>query len=431
MTSPTRVTKLDNGVTVVTRAFAGAKTSLVKWSVIGGSQIEGPDEHGVGHFLEHVLVDHNSIYMPLDMTGGVVNAYTSHSHIAMHAAVLADDVSMALHRIVQNGLIAPPFGEKDFAREKEPIKEEITSRLADPDTKLDSFADLHMYGADAPLAHFIAGQRADIDTHSAAKLHAYFARVRKADGLVVYGAGKVNHRSFVRQVEKLVKEVPSGAAPEITPSYFHPGEAHLVEFNERAKAEERPVHLVTRFRSVAAGSPQLFAYRILGLMMSGGLNAPLYHAMRHEGGLVYSLSAHPAAWKDDGLLEISITTNQPKLERALTTLANALARIPDHLTEDRFDWAKRRVAFSMLHQKEGMDGWASRAPSDLLTFGRVRDRSEIEQSLMAVTLADVKAAVQHSLSAPPFVAALGPVEGVALKAPFEAALSKFYAPKAA
>ena len=421
----TQITKLDNGVTVVTRPFRGAQTTIVQWSVIGGSQIELPHEHGVGHFLEHVLVDRNALYTPIDYTGGMVNAYTSHSHIAMHAAVLPEHHKEALRRILQHGLIAPPFGEEAFMRESGTIREEITTRFADPDTRLYAAANASMFGSE-PLGHHILGTHNDIDAHSVDKLRAYFSRVCCAPGLVVYGTGQINHRAFVRQVEPLVGSIPTDAVPTAAPSHFRPGETASIDFNERALPANRPVHVLVRFHAVSLLSPEHPAYRVLALMMSGGMESPLYQAMRSENGLLYRLGSYAASWQNDGMLDVNFCTSQPKTERALTVLANALASIPERMTEERFLWAQRRIAFYDLHQQEGMEDWLGRAPNELLLYDRIRERSELRQVMDAVTLKDVRDAAFRMVAEPPFVAALGPVEGVALKAPFDAALGKYY-----
>lgn len=421
----TQITKLDNGVTVVTRPFSGARTTVVKWSVVGGSQIERPHEHGVGHFLEHVLVDRGTLYTPIDHTGGMVNAYTSPTHIAMHAAVLPEHHKEALRRILQHGLIAPPFGEEAFMRESGAIREEITTRFADPDTRLYAAANASMFGSE-PLGHPILGTHDDIDAHSVDKLRAYFARVCCASGLVVYGTGRVSHKAFVRQVKPLVKDIPTGAAPTVAPSYFRPGETASVEFNERAPPANRPVHVLARFHAVSLLSPEYPAYRVLALMMSGGMESPLYQAMRSESGLLYRLGSYVASWQNDGVLDVHFCTSQPKTERALTVLANALASIPERMTKERFLWAQRRIAFYDLHQQEGMEDWLGRAPNELLLYNRIRERSELRQVMDAVTLEDVRSAASRMVSEPPFVAALGPVEGVVLKAPFDVALNRYY-----
>ena len=161
-------------------------------------------------------------------------------------------------------------------------------------------------------------------------------------------------------------------------------------------------------------------------MMSGGMESPLYQAMRSENGLLYRLGSYAASWQNDGMLDVNFCTSQPKTERALTVLANALASIPERMTEERFLWAQRRIAFYDLHQQEGMEDWLGRAPNELLLYDRIRERSELRQVMDAVTLEDVRNAASRMVAEPPFVAALGPVEGVALKAPFDAALGKYH-----
>jgi predicted Zn-dependent peptidase len=158
-------------------------------------------------------------------------------------------------------------------------------------------------------------------------------------------------------------------------------------------------------------------------MLSHGLHSPLYRALRDKGGLVYGVGASPHSWLNDGLIEVGLTTSQPKAERAAAVLAETLAATPSFLTAEQFELAQRRVTFMFASAQESPENWGRRAMMDMLVHGRIRERGEILDRYKSLTLKDVQQAAEGLLSKPPFVAAMGPVEGLPAKAIFDRALA--------
>lgn len=429
MTIEADKTVLDNGVTVVTRHDSSAPTALLKWAILGGSQFEPAGYHGVGHFLEHVLVDPINIYNPLDSTGANVNAFTSSTHIAMHVHVMPEFKKEALHRILHYGLVLPQFGQDDFDREFDPIKQEITMHLSNLKGRLSFLSSQAMFG-DAPLGHFICGTHADMDTHTLPKLRDYFDTATRRQGLLVIGVGNVTHQEMLHAVEQETRSLVLTEPAIMAPSYFRSGESGFVEFNQNDSPAERAVHMSVAFKAVPENSPLIPAFRTLSVMMTGGLNAPLFHTLRHQTGCVYSVWSGLSFWAHDGIFELSIATNQPKAPVVMEVLPPALANIMNNLTVERFNVAKNKVRFTIASSPEDPYDWAYRALGDIPWLGRVRERSEILDDYNRVSFNDVKLVAEMLLSNPPYVSAIGPVEGLALKEPFDQALSKFYKPQA-
>lgn len=70
-----------------------------------GTRDEFPHEHGLAHFIEHVLFKGTSkrktyhINSRLEDVGGEINAYTSKEETAIHATVLKTDFEKAVELI--------------------------------------------------------------------------------------------------------------------------------------------------------------------------------------------------------------------------------------------------------------------------------------------------------------------------------------------
>lgn len=426
-----QTTTLDNGIQIVTNNFSDSPVTHFQWSLIGGSLAEQPHQHGIAHFLEHIMVDRKRLANPVERAGGDINAFTSPTHISMHARVLNRDVPKTLNGVFHHGLNEPKFTEADFNREFGPIMQEVTQRLSNPNARLHLKTNLAMHAGE-PLGHLGTGTHAELNTHNFGKVRDYFNQARCSRGVVVLAAGQIDHDRFVRKVETSLGGWPDQPAIEIKPSFFHPGELRLVEPPARPDMaeSEQAVLISARFNSVADSSPQAVAYRVLADMLSSGLSSPLMKHMRDKHGLVYGVGASANSWRDDGYMMFNLTTCKPDAQRAVAELAKCIARLPDLLTQREFKRSRNSLEFNIADNPWTPKTWPYAALYSMYVYGYPRTIEEIKAEFDRVTLADVKEAAHQLRTTSPFVSALGPVEGLALKEPFDQALSKFYKPQA-
>lgn len=424
MNDKMKLVTLDNGVTLVSRKFAGEATTHLQWSVGRGAYDEQPHEYGVAHFLEHTLVHPEIIYQPIMKRGAEVNAYTSYENIAMYARVLPENAAHAQHLLIDRGLISPPIEQRDFDREFGPIKMEITERLSNPNARLYVNANAAMC-AGQPRAHYIAGTHADMDTHTLNKLHDFFQRARDPQGIIAVVAGNFDQRAFFRAAERSLRDLPQvGAGTRADPGRFAPGEAIFIEPPTRPglAPHELPVGLLARFKAVSAASPDKLAYVVLGSMLSANMDSPLMAELREKRGLVYGVGAGLDAWRTDGTLQVSLNTSRGNIEQATQVLADTLARADSFLTPQRFEDTRALIKFKFADGVEDSENWASRVVTDMGTYGRIRSRSEMLAAFESITLADVKRAAASAFSQQPFVAVQGAVEGLSFKPVLDRAL---------
>ena len=125
-----RKTRLDNGLRIVTEQIPFVQSvSLGIW-VKAGSRNEEKKEHGISHFLEHMLFkgtekrDAFEIVNSLESLGGELDAFTSRDHTCFYARCLAEHVDVALDVLIDM-LQNPKLDLEDIEKEKRVILEEI------------------------------------------------------------------------------------------------------------------------------------------------------------------------------------------------------------------------------------------------------------------------------------------------------------------
>ncbi len=134
----TQLTRLPNGLRVVSNHMAHVETvSLGVW-VGAGARHEREEEHGISHLLEHMAFkgterrSASDIAEEIEAVGGELNAATSLETTAYYARVLEADVGLALD-ILADILHIPRYAEDELEREREVILQEIAATRDSPD----------------------------------------------------------------------------------------------------------------------------------------------------------------------------------------------------------------------------------------------------------------------------------------------------------
>lgn len=109
------VSKLKNGLTILTYNMPYVNSVAINLIVKVGSRYENPEEEGISHFLEHMAFKGTTtrtakqIAEEFDEIGGHFNAYTGHEKTIYYARVLSENCDKALNilaDIIQNSIFA-------------------------------------------------------------------------------------------------------------------------------------------------------------------------------------------------------------------------------------------------------------------------------------------------------------------------------------
>jgi predicted Zn-dependent peptidase len=96
MSDAVRVTRLPNGLTVVSETMPRVETVSFGAYVAAGTRDEAAAENGVSHFLEHMAFkgtekrDAAAIAREIENVGGHLNAYTAREQTAYYCKVLKE-----------------------------------------------------------------------------------------------------------------------------------------------------------------------------------------------------------------------------------------------------------------------------------------------------------------------------------------------------
>ncbi|GAA5513726.1 putative zinc protease Rv2782c [Deinococcus carri] len=175
-------------------------------------------------------------------------------------------------------------------------------------------------------------------------------------------------------------------ADETVPALFRPGLRAHVPYPE---AEQ--THLSLTAPGVSPRGPDWLAWQVALTALSGGSASRLFHAVREERGLAYSVMASSVLLGGQGFLTAYAGSTPERAPETLEVLLAELARLPQGLTGAEFGRARRGLTASVVFGAESLRARASGLTRDLAVFGHVRPVAQLRAQLAALTLEDVNA----------------------------------------
>lgn len=270
------VSRLANGVRVVSLHQPGRASAAAAIAWGGGAHAEGAGEAGLAHLAEHLLFpDDPDDLAAFDAMGGRVNAWSNHEYSVFHAHTSMARLPEAIGRLSRRlALGTDVVIEDDFQREREAIRRE---RFAEGDTALEQ-AHARCLGRPPPCPP------ADTLAHATPEaLRRFIARELRGDALCVGVAGDLTHAEAVAASAALGELPTSTNASTATDSVPH-WRGGLRE----ALADGGPPGLLWLMPAPRRGTTEASALALAERALCGGLSAPLFRTLRARG-LAYGL----------------------------------------------------------------------------------------------------------------------------------------------
>src|SRR6185437_4422572 len=223
-----RLTRLPNGLTVVTERMERVETVSIGAYVATGSRNETPAENGVSHFLEHMAFKGTesrsaaAIAEEIEAVGGHINAYTAREQTAYYVKLLKEDLALGAD-IIGDILTHSTFEPEELERERGVILQEIGQARDTPDDIVFDYFQETAYPAQ-PMGRPVLGREEIIRALPRTALMGYMRRHYTTADTVVAAAGNLDHDRVVELVARHFADLPTVAAPEAAPGRYAGGE---------------------------------------------------------------------------------------------------------------------------------------------------------------------------------------------------------------
>jgi predicted Zn-dependent peptidase len=405
MTDPIQLTRLPNGLTVVSEKMPRVETVSIGAYVNAGTRHETAPENGVSHFLEHMAFkgterrDAAAISREIEAVGGHLNAYTSRENTAFYAKVLKEDVGLAAD-ILGDILSHSTFVPEEVERERGVILQEIGQANDTPDDIVFDHFQATAYAAQA-MGRPVLGTEDTIRGMSREALTGYMRRHYGCGRMVLAAAGAIEHEELLDLARRHFADLPTCADAAADPARYSGG-----EYREERDLDQ--VHVVLGFPSVSATDPLHTATQVLSTLLGGGMSSRLFQEIREKRGLVYSIYSFASPFQDGGLFAIYAGTGEDQAEELVPVTLEELKRVQTDITAEELARAKAQLRASLLMSLESTGSRCEQLARQLQVHGRIIPVEETKARIAAVTVEQVQAAAARAFRGRPTLTALGP-----------------------
>jgi predicted Zn-dependent peptidase len=401
------ITKLPNGLTVVTDPMPQLESAALGVWVDCGARHEAKALMGVSHMLEHMAFkgterrSARGIAEEIEAVGGFLNAYTSREQTAFHARVLKADVPLAVD-ILSDILTRPTFEQGELERERQVVLQEIGQARDTPDDIIFDYLQTATY-PNQPMGWPILGEEETVSAFTRDDLKTYMGANYRAGGMTFIASGAVKHDELVALVADRFALLRPGAAPE--------GERARYGGTDMRVAEElEQVHVTYAFPGVRSADDDIFAAQVYVTALGGGMSSRLFQEAREKRGLCYSIYAFVNSFSDGGFVGIYTGTGENEAAEISAVVAGEMASLAQTATDVEVARAKAQMKSGMLMGLERPAARTEQIAGQMLAYGRVLPLEELSARLDAVDAAAVRRFGERIMQAGrPTIAAIGPV----------------------
>ncbi len=386
---------LPNGIRVVHKRVK-SPVAYCGLTVNAGTRDELEGEHGMAHFLEHVLFKGTTkrsslrISSFLENEGGDLNAFTTKEETAIHAVVLKNDVSKAFD-IISDIVFNPLFPEAELNKEKDIVRDEINLYRDNPSEQIfDEFEELIF--PNSSLGRSILGTPKSLKNFTPDKVRTFVHRCYATNQMVFASVGNYNIDRVAALTDKYFSNIVENksSSNRTTPAEYKP-------FNLSRKQPNYQANCLLGNRAFSYNDERRHALNLLANMLGGpSQNSRLNLALREMNGLSYGVEVANTLYSDCGVTTIYFGTDKSAVDKCLALVNTELDKIRnDKLTSLELNRAKKQLIGQIAIAAESSEQLMLSMSKSMLAYGKVEAPQEIEERIKAITAEEILTVAQE------------------------------------
>ncbi len=334
---------LPNGLRMI-HMPAQSPVAYCGYAVNAGARDEEPQEHGLAHFVEHMIfkgTEHhkaNYILNRIESVGGELNAYTTKEETFVYSIFMKEHFLRAFD-LLTDLVFYSSFPEIEIEKEKDVILDEISSYEDSPSELIfDDFENL-LYKEHA-LGHNILGEEETLERFSTTTGKSFMNRYYTPGNMVFFSMGDIPFNKIVKWAESLFSTLPAHSSPQKRKVPTLSSASSLTMSKETHQA-----HVMIGSHAFSMFDEKRIPMFLLNNIIGGpGMNNRLNVSLREHNGLVYSVESNITSYTDTGLFSIYFGTDPKNKEKAIRLVHREIEKLHEtKLTEKQLTAAKKQA----------------------------------------------------------------------------------------
>jgi len=395
-----RFKELSNGLRAVQLPQKSQNVSHLGLSIKAGSVNELESEQGLAHLIEHLLFKGTKkrkafhILNRMDSVGAELNAYTTKEETVIYASFLNEHFERAAE-IIADITFHSTFPEKELAKEKEVILDEILSYQDNPSELIfDDFEELMF--PNHPMGRNILGTESTLKKFNRNHLSNFVRREYQTDKMVVSLVGDIPQSKFHRILDKYFNIDDLVRSTDANPNKV----PQAAVFRKETEMDTFQAHLIVGSESYAITDDMRLPMILLNNLLGGpAMNSRLSMNIREKYGIAYNLESSFTAYSDCGVFITYLGTDKKWLGKSERLILKELKKLRDEkLSTTALHRAKQQMKGQYALAQESGVGMMQSLGKSYLAFGKLESADMVFQKIENITSEELLEAANRSFS---------------------------------
>ena len=351
-----------------------------------GSRDERPEEHGMAHFIEHVMFKGTKkrkayhILSRLEDVGGELNAYTTKEETCIYASFLKNDYERTVE-LIRDIVFNSTFPEKELNREKEVIIDEINAYQDNPaELIFDDFEELIFQ--DNPIGRNILGLPGTIRSFTKKHIHSFIRGNYHTNQMVFCSVGDIPTKRIRNLFERYFSDILSNTRqkPMIKFESYQPGKKTFRKNTFQSHC------IIGNIAYNVKDQRRIGLYLLNNILGGQGLNSRLNLALREKNGYAYNVESNYSPYFDTGVLSIYFGTDKENINKSIRLANREFDRLKNkRLGILQMSRAKRQMIGQLARSAESNENVMLNMAKSYLIYDKVDSAEEVNRKIEAVT----------------------------------------------
>jgi predicted Zn-dependent peptidase len=380
---------LNNGIRLVHHKIPGivAHCGLI---INAGSRDETGSEHGIAHFIEHMLFKGTTkrkayhILSRLEDVGGELNAYTTKEETAIHASFIKEHYGRAVE-IISDIAFNSVFPAREIEKEKEVVIEEINSYKDNPaELIFDDFEE--QIFLNQPIGRNILGTLETVKSFNQEIISSFISNNYSTSQMVFCSVGNISDEKIIKLFKRYFTEIPERILPpKQKKSWLYKPSSVVRDMDTYQN------HCIIGNVAYDLRDKRRMGMFLLNNILGGqGLNSRLNLSLREKNGFAYNVESSYNPYCDTGVFSIYFGTDSHNLDKSISIAESELFKLRTiKLGTIQLSKAKNQIKGYLARGYENHESLMLSLGKSVLVFNKVESIGEVCEKIDNVSSSEI------------------------------------------
>jgi len=387
-----QITKLSNGIRVVSEKIDHVKSFSLGFWVNVGSRDEIKKSNGISHVLEHMFFKGTKtrsarrISDDIESLGGYLNAFTSKEHTCFYGRGMdryLEKTFVVLADMIQNSV----FEAKELKKEGRVIIDELHDIEDSPEELIFDKFETNIFKGNS-LSMPIIGTENNVAGFSRNDLINYIETYYNVNNFCVVASGSVDHENLVRLAEEYLTAIKNNSSKK-RKKYQKQQVSNLFTYKDINQA-----HLVIGGTTFGYDRKERATSNVISNILGEGSSSRLFQTLREKNGIAYQINTFMNSFYDISSFGVYLSTNESSLKNAHNLILKEFNNMKNKAVSIKE--LKRAKEYIKAHIQMSMESTSNRMMRmghSLLYYDRIKD---LEESMREIDSVSQKEILEYS-----------------------------------